>query len=130
MMINMDPPQHTAYREIVSTAFTARRVAHLEPHIREIVRNLIDGALEKGEFDLVADIAEPLPIQVIGELLGVAPEHHGKLAEWAAPRPGSTTRGCGRRASTRSRASSSEPSSSTSSPSSGGASRRTTSSPR
>ena len=84
MMINMDPPQHTAYREIVSTAFTARRVAHLEPHIREIVRNLIDGALEKGEFDLVADIAEPLPIQVIGELLGVAPEHHGKLAEAGA----------------------------------------------
>lgn len=88
MMINMDPPQHTAYREIVSTAFTARRVAHLEPHIREIARNLIDRALEKGEFDLVADIAEPLPIQVIGELLGVAPEHHGKLAEWAGASAG------------------------------------------
>ena len=81
MMINMDPPQHTAYREIVQTAFTARRVAHLEPHIREIVRNLIDAALEKGDFDLVNDIALPLPIQVIGELLGVAPEYHGKLGE-------------------------------------------------
>jgi cholest-4-en-3-one 26-monooxygenase len=88
MMINMDPPQHTAYREIVSTAFTSRRVAHLEPHIREIARNLIDAALEKGDFDLVNDIALPLPIQVIGELLGVAPEDHGKLAEWAGASAG------------------------------------------
>ena len=88
MMINMDPPQHTAYREIVQTAFTARRVAHLEPHIREIVRNLIDAALEKGDFDLVNDIALPLPIQVIGELLGVAPEYHGKLGEWAGASAG------------------------------------------
>ena len=103
MMINMDPPQHTAYRELVSTAFKASRVANLEAHVREIARNLIDGALEKGEFDLVEDIAVPLPLQVIGELLGVPPEHHPKLAEWAGASAGSTTPGCGRRASTHGR---------------------------
>ncbi len=56
--------------------------------MREIVRNLIDGALEKGEFDLVEDIAMPLPMQVIGELLGVPAEHHRKLAEWAGASAG------------------------------------------
>ena len=56
--------------------------------MREIARNLIDGALEKGEFDLVEDIAMPLPMQVIGELLGVPAEYHGKLAEWAGASAG------------------------------------------
>ncbi len=88
MMINMDPPQHTVYRELVSTAFKASRVANLEVHVREIARKLIDGALEKGEFDLVEDIAMPLPLQVIGELLGVPAEHHPKLAEWAGASAG------------------------------------------
>jgi cholest-4-en-3-one 26-monooxygenase len=88
MMLNMDPPQHTAYRAIVSTAFTKDRIAQLEPHVRELASNLIDRALEKGEFDLVADIAEPLPLQVISELLGVGPEHYGKLAEWAGASAG------------------------------------------
>lgn len=88
MMLNMDPPQHTAYRAIVSTAFTKDRIAQLESHVRELASNLIDRALEKGEFDLVADIAEPLPLQVISELLGVGPEHYGKLAEWAGASAG------------------------------------------
>lgn len=88
MMINMDPPDHTRYRELVSTAFKATRVADLESHVREIARNLIDGALEKGEFDLVEDIAMPLPLRVIGELLGVPAEHHPKMAEWAGASAG------------------------------------------
>jgi len=88
MMLNMDPPEHTAYRALVNTVFTARRVAHLESHIRDIARNLIDAALAKGDFDLVADIAVPLPVQVIAELLGVPPEHYDKLAEWAGASAG------------------------------------------
>jgi cholest-4-en-3-one 26-monooxygenase len=88
VMLNMDPPQHTAYRALVNTAFTARRVAGLEPHVREIARDLIDKALAKGEFDLVRDIAVPLPLQVIAELLGVEPRDYDQLVEWTSEAAG------------------------------------------
>ncbi|MFA1542744.1 cytochrome P450 [Actinomadura monticuli] len=69
--IAMDPPRHTRMRRLVSRAFTPRRIADLEPRIREIARQHVAAALERGSFDLVADIAAPLPTDVISELVGV-----------------------------------------------------------
>jgi cholest-4-en-3-one 26-monooxygenase len=56
----------------------------MEPHIRAIAAELIDAALAKGEFDIVKDIAVPLPLQVICEMLGVPPEDYGQLASWTS----------------------------------------------
>lgn len=82
VMLNMDPPQHTDYRGLVNTVFTARRVADMEPHVREIAGRLLDAAVEKGEFDLVQDAAVPLPTQVIAEMLGVPEEDREQLLDW------------------------------------------------
>ncbi|MGY5118209.1 cytochrome P450 family protein [Streptomyces sp. 900105755] len=66
-----DPPQHTRLRGLITRAFTARRVAGLEPRIQEITDQLIDEMLPRGRADLVDAFAYPLPITVISELLGV-----------------------------------------------------------
>ncbi len=71
-MLNLNPPQHTRLRRLVSGAFTPRRVAAL----RSAVQALVDGLVERltGEVDFVEAFAFPLPVAVIGELLGVPPE--------------------------------------------------------
>jgi cytochrome P450 len=69
--VAMDPPRHTRTRAMISRAFTARRVAALEPRIREIGGRYLDAALERGVFDFMADIAARLPMDVISELMGV-----------------------------------------------------------
>ena len=68
-MINLDGEEHTCQRALVSKGFTPRRIALLERKIREIARDLIDRVAAKGECDLVADIARPFPMRVIGEML-------------------------------------------------------------
>lgn len=67
----MDPPKHGRMRGIVSRAFTPRRVNDLEPHILELTRAHLEPALERGEFDFVADFAGKLPMDVMSEMLGV-----------------------------------------------------------
>ena len=67
----MDPPEHTAMRSLISRAFTPRRVAALEPRIREIASRYIDAAVDRGSFDFMADLAAALPLDVISELVGV-----------------------------------------------------------
>ena len=67
----MDPPEHTAMRGLISRAFTPRRVAALEPRIREIASRYIDAAIDRGSFDFMADLAAALPLDVISELIGV-----------------------------------------------------------
>src|SRR5690349_21664578 len=74
-MIYMDPPRHTELRALVSRAFTPKRMADLEPRIREVARELLDRFAGTGRCDLVADYAAPLPSTVIGEAIGVPPEH-------------------------------------------------------
>ncbi|WP_433442287.1 cytochrome P450 [Nonomuraea sp. CA-141351] len=71
--IAMDPPEHTRMRAIVSRAFTPRRVAALEPMIRQIARGYIEEGLERGTFDFARDFAAKLPLDVISELMGVPP---------------------------------------------------------
>ena len=81
-MLNMDPPDHTRLRRLVNKAFTARTVARLRPRIEEITAELL-GALEGRErADLLAAFAEPLPITVICELLGVATGDRRDFSAW------------------------------------------------
>src|SRR5258708_10641486 len=73
-MLGSDPPTQTRLRRLVSRDFTPRRIRELEPRIREIAKNLLDDAERKGEFDVMADLANPLPVMVISVLLGLQPE--------------------------------------------------------
>ncbi len=83
IMINMDPPKHTKYRKLVSTGFTPKIVAQLEPHVREITKRIVDGVIARGSCDFVTDIAAQLPLAVIAEMLGVPEEDHAKLFDWS-----------------------------------------------
>ena len=74
MMLNMDPPQHTRQRSFVNRGFTPRMIGKLAKHVREICDTLIDEVVPRGEADFVTDIAAPLPLQVICELVGAPPE--------------------------------------------------------
>ncbi len=67
----MDPPMHGRMRGLVSRGFTPRRVAELEPRIRELARQRVAAAVEEGTFDLIGDLAGKLPMDVISELIGV-----------------------------------------------------------
>jgi cytochrome P450 family 142 subfamily A polypeptide 1 len=83
MMIDMDDPAHLRRRKLVNRGFTPRRVRDLQPRIVEVVDGLIDAVAERGECDFVADIAAWLPLVMIGDALGVAPEDHPTLLEWS-----------------------------------------------
>src|SRR5215469_13665473 len=69
--LGMDPPQHTRMRGLISRAFTPRRVAALEPRIREMAGKYLETAVERGSFDFMTELAAALPLDVISELLGV-----------------------------------------------------------
>lgn len=81
-MIELDPPDHTRFRNLVNTAFTPRRVAALEPRIREVVIALIDGFGDRGPVDFVERFAFSLPMTVIGELVGAPRDDAVKLQEF------------------------------------------------
>jgi cytochrome P450 family 142 subfamily A polypeptide 1 len=83
MMISMDDPEHKRRRKLVSKGFTPRRVAEQAPRIAEICDVLIDAVADRGECDFVADLAAPLPLIVIGDMLGVAPEDRDDLLRWS-----------------------------------------------
>jgi len=80
-LLFMDPPRHTRLRAIISKALTPRVVAGLEPHVRDIVRELLD-AVPGDELDLEHHLAAPLPIRVIGELLGLPRIDRAQLERW------------------------------------------------
>lgn len=80
-ILGMDPPRHTVLRALVGSAFTPRRVAELRPRIEEIATTLLNAAGD--EFDLMADLAQPLPVIVIAELLGVSPADRLQFKEWS-----------------------------------------------
>src|SRR5262249_14830216 len=82
-MINLDDPEHRRRRSLVNKGFTPRRVAEHEPRIRAICRELIDRVAARGAGDFVRDIAGPLPMIVIGDLLGVEPADHDMLLRWS-----------------------------------------------
>ncbi|HEY8154218.1 MAG TPA: cytochrome P450 [Myxococcota bacterium] len=82
-LIAADPPVHGPMRSLVNRGFTPRRIAALEPRIREIARGALAAVEEKGEFDLVEDLAIPLPVTVIAEMLGVEAERHADFKHWS-----------------------------------------------
>jgi pimeloyl-[acyl-carrier protein] synthase len=82
-MLGSDPPQHSRLRRLVSRDFTPRRIRELEPRIREIAKDLLDKVEARGQFDLMADIANVLPVTVIAEMLGVPPELNAKFKHWS-----------------------------------------------
>jgi len=81
-LLNLDPPDHTRLRRLVAKAFTPRRVEELQPGIEAAVAELLDGIAGRGRADLVADLATPLPLTVIGELLGVPREERAAFRGW------------------------------------------------
>lgn len=81
-MIFSDPPRHTKLRALISKGFTPRSVANLEPRIRELSRQLLAPVIERGEMDLAADFAVPLPMMVIAELLGIPVEDRQPFGRW------------------------------------------------
>ena len=83
MMIDMDDPEHWKRRKLVNKGFTPRRVRDSEAKIREVCDAIIDEVCEQGECDFVRDIASPLPMIMIGDMLGVRPEDRGDLLRWS-----------------------------------------------
>lgn len=82
-MINLDDPLHRKRRAIVNKGFTPRQVAGREERIRQICIELIGRARDRGEFDFVMDLAAWLPLIVIGDMLGVMPDHYADLLRWS-----------------------------------------------
>lgn len=82
-MINFDAPEHTKRRRLVGHGFTPRRVADHEPFLRAKVNQLIDSVIDRGRCDIVADIATPLPMYMIGELMGLPESDHDTLLHWS-----------------------------------------------
>src|SRR5215467_735249 len=81
MMLNMDPPQHTRQRAFVNRGFTPRMIGRLEAHITEICHTLLDGVERQGTADFVTQIAAPLPLWVICELVGAPVEDRQRIFE-------------------------------------------------
>ena len=83
MMIDLDDPDHLRRRRLVYKGFTPGRVRAQEPRVLEVVDSLIDGICERGEMDFVREFAAWLPLVMIGDALGVAPEDHPTLLKWS-----------------------------------------------
>ncbi len=79
MMISMDPPKHTRVRQLVSKAFTPRRVAELEPTVREITRARLEGLEPGDQIDLFEQLASSMPMDVISTMLGVPQEDRDEV---------------------------------------------------
>lgn len=81
-LLNMDPPDHTRIRRLVSQAFTPRRVENLRPRIQETADALLEAVAGNGEAELVRDYAGPLPVAVISDLLGVPEADRQEFRSW------------------------------------------------
>jgi cytochrome P450 len=82
-ILRMDPPRHRQLRNLVSQAFTPRMVAQLESRITTITNELLDRVASTGEMDIVRDLACPLPVTVIAELLGIPTELREDFKRWS-----------------------------------------------
>lgn len=82
-MLNLDPPDHTRLRGLVSKAFTQQVVLQMQGRIQAVADELLDDVHVKGEMDLIEDFAFPLPIIVIAELLGIPPRDRRRFRNWS-----------------------------------------------
>ena len=86
-MLFLDPPDHTRLRGLVNKVFTRRAVNTLEPHVRTLLKGLLDGIDDPAAgFDLMEAVANPLPVIVIAEMLGVPPEDRARFRVWSNQR--------------------------------------------
>lgn len=83
-MLDNEPPKHTRLRSLMVKAFTSSRVERLRAKIQHVVDALIDRVADRGRMDLLVEFAEPIPVAVIGELLGVPEEDRHLLRPWSA----------------------------------------------
>jgi cholest-4-en-3-one 26-monooxygenase len=83
ILLNIDPPEHTKLRGIVSRGFAPRAIGNLRQVLTERAERIVATALESGTGDFVADVASELPLQAISELLGVPQEDRGKIFSWS-----------------------------------------------
>lgn len=83
MLPGIDPPRHVRYRKLINQGFTARNVLRLEPHMRQVARNIVADITEKGEFDAVPDISAEMSLQVIADVLGVPAEDRMEVFRWS-----------------------------------------------
>ncbi|WP_406438657.1 cytochrome P450 [Streptomyces sp. NBC_00631] len=83
-MLDLEPPDHTRIRRLVSKAFTPRTVERLKPYVARLAGELVDGLVAKGGGDLLTDVAEPLPVAVIAEMLGIPEADRAPLRPWSA----------------------------------------------
>ncbi len=83
MMISMDEPEHTRRRKLVSRGFTPRRVRDHEATVRRICAHIIDRVAPRGACDFVWDVAAPLPLLLIADMLGFPPEAYDDLLRWS-----------------------------------------------
>ena len=81
--LDLDPPDHTRLRGLVSKAFTPRAVRELGPRIQELVDELLDAVAGKDRIDLISDFAFPLPVIVIAEMLGVPAKDRARFRAWS-----------------------------------------------
>jgi cytochrome P450 PksS len=81
-LLQVDPPDHTRLRSLVSKAFTPRMIEQLRPRIQQIASELLDAVEERGSMDLITEFAYPLPITVITEMLGIPATDRQKFRTW------------------------------------------------
>jgi hypothetical protein len=82
-IIHADPPEHTRFRALFTRAFTTKAVGQLRPRVESLVEELLAPVLEKGEFDIVNDLALPLPAAVISHILGVPDADRDNFVRWS-----------------------------------------------
>jgi cytochrome P450 len=82
-ILNIDPPDHTRLRRLVSSVFTPRRIGDLQPLIARLVDEHLDAAAARGGMDLVADLAFPLPFAVISEMMGMPVADREQVRGWS-----------------------------------------------
>jgi len=82
-LIFSDPPRHRQLRKLINAGFTRRQVAHLEPKIREIVREILDGLEPGSVHEFAEEIAAPLPTRLIAELIGAPPDDWEQFRAWS-----------------------------------------------
>src|SRR6185295_18855233 len=83
-MLQQDPPTHTRLRRLVSSAFTPRAIGNLRASIQRIVDEWLDRVQARGEMDVIADLALPVPSTVICEMIGVPVEDRERFTAWTA----------------------------------------------